>query len=54
MGKIRLVGIEHHVVGKDEGIKGTRIRHVLAGIADRYPELARPIELVGIRVVTTR
>jgi len=48
---IRLVGIEHHVVGKNEAIKGTRIRHVLAGIAKCFPDLERPITLAMTGVV---
>lgn len=48
--RIKLVGIEHHVIGRQVVI-GTRIRHVLAGLADRFPDIERPSELAGIRIV---
>ncbi|HEY0483978.1 MAG TPA: hypothetical protein VGD37_40945 [Kofleriaceae bacterium] len=48
--KVRLAGIEHHY-REHEYIKGTRIRQVLAGIAQCYPEFEAAIARFGIRVI---
>lgn len=45
--RIRLVGIEH-TVRPNRWIRGTRIRHVVAGIASQFRELERSVSLVGI------
>jgi hypothetical protein len=45
---IKLVGIVHSLIG-ESALKGTRIKHVAAGIAKMYPEFCRRIEL-GLRV----
>ncbi len=41
---IKLVGITHSLIG-DGALKGTRIKHAVAGIAKMYPEFRRRIEL---------
>jgi hypothetical protein len=51
--RIRLVGIEHTVVERSGTIKGVRARHVLAGMAAQFPELAPSVRLVGVFVAAT-
>jgi hypothetical protein len=41
---IKLVGIAHSLIG-ESALKGTRIKHAMAGIARMYPEFRRRIEL---------
>lgn len=47
--RIRLAGIEH-TVKTGHWIRGVRIRHVLAGLATRFPDLAPCVALTGVKL----
>lgn len=50
--RIRLVGIEHTVAPRSGTIRGVRARHILAGIASQFPELAQSVGLTGLVVAS--